>query len=74
MIKDIYQISHEKKLSQEEVFEEMSHEMKISEVGNDVKVEDVTEIGSKLKGTALRPPPLSTLQYIKRMIECEMQE
>ncbi|XP_076084706.1 uncharacterized protein LOC143055447 [Mytilus galloprovincialis] len=73
-MKDKYQRANQKKMSQEEVLEEMHEDIKILEVGIQFKVEEITEYGNSLKEIALRPDPLSTVQYIEQMIESEMQE
>ncbi|XP_071144020.1 uncharacterized protein [Mytilus edulis] len=73
-MKDKYQQANRKKMSQEEVLEEMHEEIKVLEIGIQMKVEEITEYGNRLKEIALRPDPLSTVQYIELMIESEMRE
>ncbi|CAC5357655.1 unnamed protein product [Mytilus coruscus] len=73
-MKDKYQQAHQRKMSQEDILEEMHEEIKILEVAIQIKVEEITEYGNRLKEIALRPDPLSTVQYIELMIESEMRE
>lgn len=73
-MRDKYQKARKEKMSQEQVLQEMSEEIKILEVGIQFKVEEVTKFTNKLKDIALRPDPLSTAQYIELMIESEKRE
>ncbi|XP_076084709.1 uncharacterized protein LOC143055449 isoform X3 [Mytilus galloprovincialis] len=73
-MKDKYQQAHQRKMSQEEVLEKMHEEIKVLEVGIQIKVEDISDYGNRLKEIALRPDPLSTVQYIELMIKSEMRE
>lgn len=73
-MKDKYQQANHKKMSQKDVLKEMDEEIKILETGIQLKIDEITKYGNRLKEIALRPDPLSTVQYIELMIESEMRE
>ncbi|CAC5405874.1 unnamed protein product [Mytilus coruscus] len=73
-MKDRYQQAHQKKVSQKEILEELQGGIKVLEIGIQIKIEEITEYGNRLKEINLRPDPLSTVQYIELMIESEMRE
>lgn len=71
---DKYQQAHQKKLSQERGLQEIDEEIKKLEISMQLKVAKITEYRSRLKEIALRPDPLSTVQYIELMIDRENRE
>ena len=70
----IYQAASQKSLTQEQLLQEMTDD--IERLGYAITdcVDRIAQYNNRLKEIALRPDPLSTLQYLNMMIEGEKRE
>lgn len=69
-----YQEASKKKLTQTQLIQKMTDDIKICECGIQVMIEEITTCTNRIKEIALRPDPLSTVEYIELMMESEKLE
>ncbi|XP_071169828.1 uncharacterized protein [Mytilus edulis] len=70
----IYEEATQKSLTQEQILEEMSKDIERLEDAITERLFRIAECNNRLKEIALRPDPLSTVQYIDLIIDGEKRE
>lgn len=70
----IYDEASQKSLTQEQILQEMSKDIERLEYAISERLDRIAECNNRLKEIALRPDPLSTVQYIDLIIGGEKRE
>lgn len=73
-MKKKYEEATQKTLTQEQLLDQMSQDISSQEHAIQVMMEIISKLNNRLKEIALRPDPLSTVQYIDLMIASEKRE
>lgn len=74
VMKKKYEEATQKSLSQEQVLEQMAEDVSRNEGQVQIMMEVISKLNNRLKEIALRPDPLSTVEYIELMIQSEKRE
>ena len=70
----IYQEASQKSLTQEQLLQEMTNDIERLEFAITDSMDRIAQYNNRLKEIALRPDPLSTVQYLEMIIEGEKRE
>ncbi|XP_071148474.1 uncharacterized protein [Mytilus edulis] len=73
-MKKKYEEATKKTLTQEQVLEQMNQDISRQEEAIQVMMEVISKLNNRLKEIALRPDPMSTVQYMELMIASEKRE